>query len=80
MHEFSGSTIGFADTPQERAATSDPRRSVAERFASVADYVAAIRAACEQLVSERLMLAEDVERCAAAAADWDRPRHDVRLE
>jgi len=26
------------------------------------------------------MLEEDVERVAAAAADWGRPRHDVRLE
>jgi len=27
-----------------------------------------------------LMLEEDVERAAAAAADWGRPRHDVRLK
>jgi len=26
------------------------------------------------------MLEEDVERCAAAAADWARPRHDVSLD
>jgi hypothetical protein len=25
------------------------------------------------------MLDEDLERAAAAAADWGRPRHDVRL-
>jgi len=25
------------------------------------------------------MLEEDIERAAAAAADWGRPRHDVRL-
>lgn len=79
MHEFSGSTMAFADTPQERAATGDPRPSVAERYSTVEAYRDAIRAAAERLVADRLMLAEDVERCVAAAAGWDRPRHDVRL-
>jgi len=27
-----------------------------------------------------LMLAEDVERCVAAAANWGRPRHDIALD
>ena len=26
------------------------------------------------------MLEEDVARCAAMAADWGRPRHDIALE
>jgi hypothetical protein len=50
-----------------------------ERFADSTAYAAAIRAAAERLVEERLMLAEDVERAVAAALNWDRPRHDVRL-
>jgi hypothetical protein len=79
MHEFTGSTIPFADSPEERAASGDPRRAILERFACSADYVAAIRAAAERLVAERLMLDEDVERAVAAAHGWDRPRHDVRL-
>jgi hypothetical protein len=79
MHEFSGSTIPFADSPEERAATGDPRRSVLERYADNSTYAAAIRAAAEALVEQRLMLAEDVERTVAAAEGWDRPRHDVRL-
>jgi hypothetical protein len=32
-----------------------------------------------RLVEEGLMLEEDVERTAAAAADWSRLRHDVRF-
>ncbi len=79
MHDFSGSTIGLPDTPAEGAATGDPRPSIAERYANADAYVAAIRAAAEALVEKRLMLAEDVERCVAAAAGWDRPRHDIRL-
>jgi hypothetical protein len=30
-------------------------------------------------VDQRLMLEEDIERCVAAAADWGRPLHDVKL-
>jgi hypothetical protein len=79
MHEFTGSTIPFPDTPEERTATGDPRRSVAERYADRDAYIAAIRAAAEQLVADRLMLEEDIARVTDAAADWGAPRHDVRL-
>jgi hypothetical protein len=77
---FEGSYIPFAESPQEREATGDPRRSILERYPDKAAYVAAITAAARELVAQGLMLEEDVERCAAAAADWGRPRHDVSLE
>jgi hypothetical protein len=77
---FEGSYIPFPDSPQERAATGDPRPSILERYPDKAAYVAAITAAARELVAQGLMLEEDVERCAAAAADWGRPRHDVSLE
>ena len=80
MHEFTGSTIAFPDSPEERAATGDPRRSILERYPSSTAYAAAIRAAAEALVAERQMLAEDVDRAVAAARNWDRPRHDIRLK
>ncbi len=80
MHEFTGSTIPFPDSAEEREATGDPRKSIAERYADKAAYVAAIRAAAEQLVADRLMIAEDVERMAVAASNWGAPRHDVRLK
>jgi len=80
MHEFTGSTIPLADSPEERAATGDPRRSILDRYADSTAYAVAIRAAAERLVEERLMLAEDLERAVAAALNWDRPRHDVRLD
>jgi Alpha/beta hydrolase domain len=80
MHEFSGSYIPLPETPEERRATGDPRRSITERYPDAAAYVRAIAAAARQLVEAGLMLEEDVERAAAAAADWGRPRHDVRLK
>jgi hypothetical protein len=79
LHEFTGSYIPFAETHEERAQTGDPRHSILERYRDKDAYVAAIRNAAERLVGEGLMLAEDVERCVAAAADWGRPRHDVAL-
>jgi len=80
MHEFSGSYIPLPETPEERRATGDPRRSILERYRNTEAYIEAIKAAARQLVEEGLMLEEDVERAVAAAADWGRPRHDLRLE
>jgi hypothetical protein len=79
MHEFSGSYIPLPETPEERRTTDDPRRSILRRYSDAQSYVAAIMAVARQLVEQGLMLEEDVERAAAAAADWGRPRHDVRL-
>jgi len=69
----------FPDSPEERAQTRDPRRSISERYGTAEGYQKAIGEAAKRLVAERLMLEEDVERSVAAAADWHRPRHDVRL-
>ncbi len=79
MHEFSGSYIPLAETPEKRRATGDPRRSILERYPDAGAYVRAITAAARPLVEQGLMLEEDVERAAAIAADWGRPRHDMRL-
>ena len=72
---FEGSSIPFAATESERRATGDPRPSLAERYPAEAAYVEAIRTAARGLVKDGLMLEEDVERCAAAAANWSAPRH-----
>ena len=76
---FEGSYIPFPDTEAERAATGDARVSVRERYGDWRVYVAAIRRAAQALVAEGLMLEEDVERCATAAAGWDPRRHVVGL-
>jgi hypothetical protein len=62
-----GAVLPFAATRAEREAARDPRPSIEERYATPADYVAAVRAAADRLAAERLMLAEDVETVAAAA-------------
>jgi hypothetical protein len=80
MHEFTGSTIPFPETPEHRAQTGDPRPSIKDRYGDAAGYVRAIEAAARRLVAERLMLEEDVARCVAAAADWHAPRHMVTVD
>jgi hypothetical protein len=80
LHEFTGSTIPFAESPEEGAVMRDPRPSILERYGDVAGYQRAIGEAARRLVAERLMLEEDVERCIAAAANWHAPRHDVALK
>jgi Alpha/beta hydrolase domain len=79
-HTFVGSTIPFAETETERRYTGDPRPSIHERYASKAAYQAAIAEAARKLVDAGLMLAEDVERAIADAADWSAPRHEVGLD
>jgi hypothetical protein len=79
LHEFTGSTIPLPESPEERAMTRDPRKSILERYPTAEAYQQAIAAAAHKLVADRLMLEEDVERCITAAANWHAPRHEVRL-
>ena len=64
---MSGLTLWFSPDEATRAATGDPRRSLAERYTDEADYAAKVRAAARQLAAERYLLEADVERCVEAA-------------
>jgi hypothetical protein len=57
-----GSWLPFAADKAAREAAGDPRPSIAERYASGADYVAKVQAVVDALVNDRLMLPEDAER------------------
>jgi hypothetical protein len=61
-----GSMIPFASTPGTRAA-GDPRRALSERYTSHADYVNQVTAAANDLVSQGLLLQEDVAFYVTAA-------------
>jgi hypothetical protein len=66
-----GATLPFARTKAERTANGDSRLSMEERYASKDGYLAKVRAAAEELVRQRYMLQEDIDRCAqVAAAKW----------
>ena len=66
--EYVGSTLPFAKDRAEREALADPRPSIAERYASRADYLEQVRAAAEDLVLRRYLLAQDVDLCIELAA------------
>jgi hypothetical protein len=67
-----GATLVLPRTKAAREASGDPRRAVEERYASKDDYLAQVRAAAEDLVAQRYMLEEDVDRVVSvAAAKWD---------
>jgi hypothetical protein len=64
-----GSTLPFARTLAEREASGDRRLSVAERYRGRDDYLARVRAAAEELVAQRYLLAEDVNLAVELAAE-----------
>jgi hypothetical protein len=69
---FAGATIPFPRTRAEREATGDPRVSIAERYASRADYVERVRLAACGLARERYLLEENVALSVELAARlWD---------
>lgn len=66
-----GTFLPFARTRAEREASGDPRPSLQERYSDRAGYAARVRRAAEESVAARLLLPEDAERLAAAAASGD---------
>ncbi|MBT6275112.1 MAG: hypothetical protein HOI95_13350 [Chromatiales bacterium] len=67
MYSIVGSYLPFAATKAKREAAADQRRSLAERYASAADYVRQVVLAADALHQQGLLLAEDVERYVDAA-------------
>jgi alpha/beta hydrolase family protein len=63
-----GSTIPFPPTPEERARTGDPRRSIAERYADKAAFLALVRREARRLVDDGYLLAEDIDLVTEQAA------------
>ena len=59
---LAGGYFPFAATAAERAATQDPRLSLAERYGDHAGYVSAVRAAATGLRQQRLLLSQDAQR------------------
>ncbi|HEY7294635.1 MAG TPA: alpha/beta hydrolase domain-containing protein, partial [Dehalococcoidia bacterium] len=72
-----GSAFPFAATAEQAATAGDPRRSIAERYAGRDEYLSQVRAAANELIARRLLLAEDLpavlERAAASWAAFAAP-------
>lgn len=65
---LTGSFIPFARTKTERDAIGDPRPSLEERYGTHEGYVAAVRAAANRLVADRLLLPADADQLVTQAA------------
>jgi hypothetical protein len=59
--EGAGQMIPFPKTKADRLASGDPRLSVEERYPSFSAYAAKVKNAVEDMVTQRLMLAEDAQ-------------------
>ena len=67
LMQMRGSTLVFARTRADREKNGDPRPAIAERYASRAEYLDAVRAAAQRLIAARFMLAEDMDAVLARA-------------
>jgi hypothetical protein len=56
---FEGSYLPFPKNAEEREKTGDPRKSIAERYASGDDYAARYAAAVDELIKGRFILGQD---------------------
>ncbi|MGH9719374.1 MAG: alpha/beta hydrolase domain-containing protein [Bryobacteraceae bacterium] len=63
-----GQGIDFPQTAAERVTTGDTRLSIEERYPNHGKYVSAVADAANELLKQRLLLPEDVERYIEAAA------------
>ena len=74
--EYVGLTLPFATDAAARAASGDPRPSIAERYDSRDAYLGRVRDAAQALVEQRLLLAADIDLCLTLAAD----RYDAIMD
>jgi hypothetical protein len=65
---LAGWTLPFPATREAQQNSGDPRLSIAERYASKADYLSRVRTAAQELVLAGYVLAEDVPCLEADAA------------
>jgi Alpha/beta hydrolase domain len=56
---FEGSYLRFPKTAAEREKAGDPRKSIAERYASREEYLRRYKLALEELIQQRWILEED---------------------
>jgi hypothetical protein len=64
--------LPFPKTAEDRQKLRDPRKSIAERYASRADYLARYARAVDALVKERWILEEDrAQLVHRGEQEWD---------
>jgi hypothetical protein len=67
-----GSYIAFQKTRAAREASGDPRLSIEERYGDADGYLEQVRLAAADLIRDRYLLKEDLERVVARArSHWE---------
>ena len=64
-----GSMIPFPATREKREATGDQRRSIEERYDSKDQYLGLVKQATKDLIKQRYLLDEDLERIVDLAGE-----------
>jgi hypothetical protein len=73
---FEGSYFPFPKNAAERKQSSDPRKSIAERYADRGAYLAQFARAADQLIEQRWILPEDLAALLKRGAEeWDSLAH-----
>ncbi len=70
LGRWTGSFFPFPETEDDRAAVGDSRVSIAARYASKEDYMTAVMAAADGLVTRRLLLDEDKAPLVSKASSF----------
>jgi hypothetical protein len=69
---FEGSYVPFPKTAADRQRSGDPRKSIAERYASRDEYLSLYQAAVDALVAQRWILKEDRDALLdRGKAEWE---------
>lgn len=67
LYSIAGSFIPFASTRRERESSGDPRPSIEERYGCLSTWQMCLQAACDELMSARLLLSDDKDRILSRA-------------
>jgi len=72
LYPLLGSYIPFPGTTEQRERNKDPRLSIKERYGSRQSYLDRVQKAGAKLVSDRYLLADDLQILVKRAGDhWD---------
>jgi Alpha/beta hydrolase domain len=72
LYSMQGSFLPFPQSKAERAEKHDPRKSIAERYASKQEFMEKVTASANELVKSGYLLEQDVPKVVErSAAEWD---------
>jgi hypothetical protein len=72
LYSMQGSFLPFPQSKAERVEKHDPRKSIAERYATKQEFMEKVTASANELVKSGYLLEQDVPKVVErSAAEWD---------